>query len=84
MSVANGLMEKSKSPSIFRINGNYTIPRSYGVYRIERKGNVGRRYRFGNHPVRMNELVRDYGDCSLEALFLDRDDAKQLADELNK
>ena len=78
------LMERAKNPSTLEADGNYTIPRSFGVYHIAADGNVGHRYRFGNHPVRMNELLRDFGDCESVALFIDRNDAKQLAIELNK
>ncbi|HMQ02580.1 MAG TPA: hypothetical protein PKD26_01515 [Pyrinomonadaceae bacterium] len=77
------LLAKANNPSTFRSNGNYTIPRSFGVYKLAAKGNVGRRFRFGNHPVRMNELLCEYGDREMEALFLDRDDAKELARILN-
>lgn len=78
------LMERAKNPSSLKLDGNYTIPRSFGVYRIVVAGNVGKRYRFGNHPVRMNEILSDIGDCETVAIFLDRDDARQLASELNR
>ncbi len=84
MDAMSKLMERAKSPASLRPDGSYTIPRSYGVYRITTSGNVGKRFRFGNHPVRMNELLNDFGDCEVVAIFLDRDDAKQLVSELNK
>lgn len=84
MSNIDILLARATSPSSLRSDGDYTIPRSFGVYRITKQGNVGRRFRFGNHPVRMNEIIRDFGDCEVKALFLDRDDARQLASELNK
>lgn len=40
-------------------NKNYTISRSYGVYEILSTINT-KRFRFGNHPVRENELVREF------------------------
>lgn len=78
------LLRKSKDPKTLKPDGNYTVPRSYGVYKIKASGNVGRRFRFGNHPVRMNEIEREYGVCSVEALFADREDAKALTALLNR
>jgi hypothetical protein len=62
-----------------------TTPRSYGVYDIAslHRTSCGRRFRYGNHPVRMRELAHEYGQATLIALFRDRDDAKSLADFLN-
>ena len=77
------LRARAANPQTVRVIGNYTSPKSYGVYRLGSQGNVGRRYRFGNYPVRMNELLRDYGNCHLEAIFLNREDARSLADYLN-
>ena len=84
MNTIDRLMTKAKSPSTLQSDGNYTIPRTFGVYRIAAKENVGRRFRFGNHLVRMKEVSRDFGDCDVVAIFLNRDDAKTLASELNK
>jgi len=78
------LLERATNPLSLRSDGSYTIPRSFGVYRIIKQGNVGRRFRFGNHPVRMNEIIRDFGDCEVKALFLEREDAEDLARELNR
>lgn len=63
MDSINSLMKKAVNPSQLKTEGNYTSPRSFGVYRLTANRDVGRRFRFGNHPVRMNELVRDYGQC---------------------
>ena len=55
------------------VNGAYTKPKTYGVYQLAGKDKSGRTYRYGNHPVRMNELVWDYGKVELVALFRSAD-----------
>lgn len=64
-------------------NKNYTIPRSYGVYEITSVMN-GRRFRFGNHPVRETELIRQFENIKRIALFLEREKANALASLLNQ
>jgi hypothetical protein len=83
MESIESLRKKAVSPQRLKADGSYTSPRSYGVYRLTGRGDVGRRYRFGNHPVRMDELNRDYGACELEGLFLERADAELLTTLLN-
>lgn len=83
MSRKERLMERAVSSQRLRTDGIYTSPRSFGVYKLTGRGNVGKKYRIGNHPVRERELVRDYGQCEVVALFLDRDDAVELARHLN-
>ncbi len=63
-----------------------TSPRSFGVYSLVKSASklTGRKYRFGNHPVRMNELERDFDKVELEGVFLDRDDAQRYASLLNR
>lgn len=63
-----------------------TSPRSFGVYRIVKpaSGYTGRKYRLGNHPIRMNELEREFENVELEGLFLDREDAQRYASLLNQ
>jgi hypothetical protein len=78
------LLALSISPSAVRANGNLTIPRSYGVYRLTGSKRSGRLHRFGNHPVRLQELIRDYGGASLEALFTNRKHAEELASLWNR
>jgi hypothetical protein len=63
-------------------NKNYTIPRTFGVYEIESSANT-KKFRYGNHPVREKELLNEFGKVKRHALFLDRNDAKELADYLN-
>ncbi len=79
------LLEKSISEKSVRIDSNtknYTNPRTFGVYEI-----IGttdsKRFRFGNHPVRETELIREFETVKKIGLFLDRKDAKNLADHLN-
>jgi hypothetical protein len=62
-----------------RPDGFYTSPRSFGVYSVP----SGRRFRFGNHPIRQKELINECGGCYLVGLFLERDDAVSLARILN-
>lgn len=64
-------------------NNNYTIPRTFGVYEILRTMNT-KRFRFGNHPIREIELIREFEDIKRVGIFLDREDAKALANLLNK
>ena len=78
------LLGKSISPSRVRPAGTLTVPASYGVYRVTGSRREGREYRFGNHPIRGQELVNQYGGASLVALFLERELAKELSDLLNR
>lgn len=73
------ISENSVSPD--SNNKNYTSPRTYGVYEV--KTNNTKKYRFGNHPVRENELFREFGKVERLGIFLNRDDAKELSDLLN-
>jgi len=86
MSEKENLLSKSISETAVRIdteNKNYTIPRSYGIYEISLVTNA-RRFRFGNHPIREIELIREFENIKRIGLFLDREDAKALTDFLNK
>lgn len=81
--IASELRQRSIDPRSVRAGWPFTSPRTYGVYRLNRPG-VSRKFRFGNHPVRMKELEREFSSCSLDSLFLSRKDAKALAASLNK
>lgn len=59
-----------------------TIPRSYGVYELPENA-TGRRYRFGNHPIRQIELEKEFGDLDILYIYLSREEAKEHANELN-
>ena len=63
-------------------NPGKTIPRTWGVWDIGSKSG-GKRFRFGNNPVRGAELRRDYGTSTLIALYTNRAAAKSHADKLN-
>jgi hypothetical protein len=73
------LLALSVSATSVRIDGRYTLPRTYGVYRLENTSDADRRFRFGNHPVRQEELIREYGAAILEAIYLEREHAMELA-----
>ena len=73
------LLAKTIDASSFKTVGVYTHPRSYGVYRLTAKKKKGRTFRFGNHPVRRDELVREFGGVEVMAMFLNRRDAEELA-----
>ena len=63
-------------------NPGKTIPKTFGVWDIG-TGSTGKRYRYGNNPVRGNELGRDHGRAKLIGLFTNRAAAKSMADSLN-
>jgi len=66
-----------------RIVGNYTEPRTWGVYRVKHdRGSPS--YHFGNHPVRQRELVNEFGNAELIDLHLDRVAARQQKQGLSK
>ncbi|MGE8643814.1 hypothetical protein [Acinetobacter vivianii] len=66
------------------VKGQLTEPRSYGVYALPLDTDGTRRFRFGNHPMRQQELKHEFGSCTLYQLFLERKDAESLAKWLNK
>jgi hypothetical protein len=69
------LVGRTISPSHVLQDGVFTHPRSYGVYELPKSSLGTCRFRYGNHPVRMRELEREYGSCKLLYLFLQRIDA---------
>ncbi len=71
-------------PPIHPDQPNYTSPRTYGVYEIVVRGLNTKRYRYGNHPIRQTELIREHGSVRCLALYFDRSLAKQLATALNQ
>lgn len=77
------IIRRAVNPSSVRVTGGLTHPRSYGVYILPANCGATRRYRFGNHPVRMQELDREFKHCALKHLFLYRADAMALASVLN-
>ena len=63
-------------------NPGKTIPKTFGVWDVG-TGSTGKRYRYGNNPVRGKELVRDYGRATMVGLFTTRSAAKSMSDSLN-
>jgi hypothetical protein len=72
------------SESSVRPDGTLTTPLSFGVYRVSRNARGTRPFRFGNHPIRQLELIREFGAAQLEALFSKRVLASELANLLNR
>jgi hypothetical protein len=61
----------------------FTSPKTWGVYEVECLLE-GKRFRFGNHPVRQRELSRQYGEARpVGKLYEVRIHAKEAADLLN-
>lgn len=79
------LLGKAIEQSAVKPDGPYTGPKTWGVYEVERlrEGKRGKGFHFGNHPVRHTELVRQFGEAQLVALFEARIDAEELAYLLN-
>jgi len=78
------LFDARLDPSELSPDGNYTIPKSWGVYRLSaEQAGTSARYRIGNHPVRESELRREFGHVSVMALYGDRKLAEELAGLLN-
>ena len=77
------IVRRAITPSSVRITGSLTDPRSYGVYRLPSNCGATRRYRFGNHPIRKQELAQEFKHCALMYLFRSRADAMAVAASLN-
>ena len=79
------LLSFAVSEASVRIDGQYTRPRTWGVYEIDppSSGRATRRYRLGNHPVRQRELEAEFGSAKRLALFTSRTLAEQLERLLN-
>lgn len=78
------LKSRAIPPSAVQPDGPLTSPRSFGMYELPAPGTGTRRFRYGNHPVRMHELERVFGSCTLRHLFLRREDAGSMAAQLNR
>ena len=66
-----------------RIVGNYTEPRTWGVYRVKHERGSPT-FHFGNHPIRQRELANEFGNAELLELHLDRESAREHKQALNK
>lgn len=79
------LRSKAISASSVRLDGSYTLPRTWGVYEIDPPLVVATsRFRMGNYPVRQRELEREFERATLCALFPARSLAAELAALLNQ
>lgn len=81
--VIKQLQERAISPRSVRSDGHLTSPRTFGVYELPAGVQNVRRFRFGNHPVRLRELEQEYGACKLLYLFEAREDAAAMAKACN-
>ncbi len=82
------LFAKAVDPDMVRTSSSsrsYTSPHTWGVYEINEVscGPSGTRFRKGNHPIRRNELEREFGRVILVALFTEEAIAIELASRLN-
>jgi len=79
------LLAKSVDPSSVKLDGQYTNPKTWGVYEVERllDGKRGKGFHFGNHPIRQQELIRQFGEAKLVALYEARIDAEEVAYLMN-
>jgi hypothetical protein len=77
------LQAEAVSPDIVKANGLLTVPRSYGVYELPGNAGSTKRFRYGNHPIRMRELEAEFSKCTLRFLFLTRETAVAMASILN-
>ncbi len=59
-----------------------TIPLTFGVWELVIRTR-GKRYRYGNNPVRATELAREYGKAAVKLvdLYTDRGAAKSCAED---
>lgn len=77
------IVQRAIDPSSVKPDGTLTDPSSYGVYQLPYSRGESSRFHFGNHPVRMQELEREFGSCTLIFLFLAREDAETVSRALN-
>jgi len=71
---------RAMSPVSVQVDGRYTNPPTWGVYKVEgfKDGVQWHAFHIGNHPVRQTELVRKHGAAELALLFTSRTDAEKL------
>lgn len=89
MASVESLMKRTINSRQLSPDGIYTSPRSHSVYRLVSTRDVGKKYRYGNHPIRLRELVREvhehdpFGRCEIVGIFLRKEEARSLAQLLN-
>ncbi len=77
------IVGRAIKPSDVVASGRYTEPATFGVYQLPYEATSPMRFHGGNHPIRMRELERDFGACTLTFLFLSKEDAEMMAAALN-
>ena len=77
------IIGRALEPTSVTVVGRYTNPPTYGVYQLPYGTTSNTRFHQGNHPVRQQELDREFGSCTLTFLFASKDDAVALANALN-
>jgi hypothetical protein len=76
-------IRRAINPADVRMDGRHTDPRTYGVYQLPYGSASACRFHQGNHPIRMQELEKEFGACTLSFLFLYKEDAVAVASALN-
>jgi hypothetical protein len=77
------IIRRAVNPADVSVDGRYTDPRTYGVYQLPYASASASRFHQGSHPVRLQELEREFGTCTLIFLFLSKEDAEAVASALN-
>ena len=77
------IIRGATSPNNVQVTGCLTDPPSFGVYMLPVNCGTTRYYRFGNYPIRGQELERKFGPCTLKYLFLLKADAMAVTSWLN-
>jgi hypothetical protein len=77
------IIGRAVAPGSVRPHGRLTKPRTYGVYELPDVSAGSRRFRMGDHPIRMIELEQEFQRCKLLYLFRARADAVLLAVHFN-
>lgn len=78
------LLLQAVDPSRLKDAGPYTNPKTWGVYKIlPAVSTINKRFRIGNHPVRKQELEREFTSVQIIGLFTSRILAEQLSTLLN-
>lgn len=55
----------------------------YGMYELPKATGATKRFRFGNHPIRHEELVREFGAATVVEVYSDRGSAQEEAGRRN-
>ena len=77
------VVQRAVDEANLRADGRYTDPRSFGVYQLPFGAPSSTRFHHGNHPVRRQELEREFGSCTTVFLFHTKEDAASVSAALN-